>query len=65
MKNSIELSQVKHKGLLFRAVNYPQRKHYILQCGQTEARIIIQPNSNRAMRSFVALTFAILMYKAS
>jgi len=65
MKNSIELSQVKHKGLLFRSVSYPQRKHYILQCGQTEARIIIQPNSNRAMRSFVALTFAILMYKAS
>lgn len=65
MKNSIELSQVKHKGLLFRSVSYPQRKHYILQCGQTEARIIIEPDSKRATRSFVALMFAILMYKAS
>jgi hypothetical protein len=65
MNNNIEIATLRNNGLSFRSVSYPLRKHYILQVGRTEARIIIAPNSSRATRSLITLALAIAMFKAS
>ena len=63
--NKIEICNMKHNGIAFRAVKFPQRKHYVLQVGRTEARLIIDPEARRPYRSFAALVFAIAMFKMS
>jgi hypothetical protein len=63
--NKIEICNMKNNGIAFRAVKFPARKHYVLQLGRTEARIIIDPESRRPYRSFAALVFAIAMFKMS
>ena len=63
--NKIEICNMEHNGIGFRAVKFPQRKHYILQVGRTEARIIIDPCARRPYRSFAALVFALAMFKIS
>jgi hypothetical protein len=63
--NTIELATLKNIGFSAKIANYPKRKHYILQIGKTEARIITQPDQNRALRSFAALFLAICMFRIS
>jgi len=63
--NTIELATLQNIGFSAKVANYPQRKHYILQIGKTEARVIIQPDQNRALRSFAALFLAICMFRVS
>jgi hypothetical protein len=56
---------MKNNGVAFRSIQFPERKHYVLQLGKIEARIITSPEASRPFRSFVALVLAIGMFKVS
>jgi len=63
--NTIEICNMKNNGVAFRSIQFPERKHYVLQLGKIEARIITSPEASRPFRSFVALVLAIGMFKFS